>query len=59
MPNVKQAVVESIKTKLYKEQNSLRYRITRNKQIMNKLVEEQTISKRELVELDKIINNLD
>lgn len=56
--NVKKAVIESISCKLKKEQNSLRYKITRNKQIMSKLVDEQTIAKRELAELENIINSL-
>ena len=56
--NIKKAVHGSIVAKLRKEQNNLRYRIKRNKNTMRDLVEDQTRSKRELAEIEKLIRGM-
>ncbi len=56
--NIKKAVHDSIVKKLELEQSKLRGEIRSNKYKMNNLVGVQTRKKRELVELQKIINSL-
>ena len=48
----------SIAKKLELEQNKLRYEIYTNKRKINGLVEQQTLKKRELGELQKLIKQL-
>ena len=56
--NIKKAVHYPIQKKLEKEQNILKNKIGMNKYKMKRLVEEQTLMKRELAELQKLISEV-
>jgi len=53
--NIKKDVHKRIITKLEKERGILRHKIFRNKLVMANIVKDQTLNKRELAELQKLI----
>jgi regulator of replication initiation timing len=54
---IRKKVLDDIRSRLLKELQSIDWKIRGNKSSMNKLVEEQTVLKRERVELHKILNS--
>lgn len=51
-------VKESLQKRLEKEQHKLRYKVQTNKREMKSLVESQTMMKREIAELNVLIQSL-
>ena len=55
---VRKQVLENIRKMLEEKQNSLRWKIQDNKRKLHDLVREQSIAKRELGELQKLIRGV-
>lgn len=58
MAQVKKEVILSLRQRLEREQNKLRYDIANRTRAINKLAHEQEIAKREIAELHKLIKTL-
>ncbi len=57
--NIKSTAIANVKSKLISEQNKNKRKLNYNKHEMKKLVDEQTILKREIAEFGQLVRELD
>lgn len=58
MPTIRQKVLQSVIVRLLNEQHNIRSKLFTNKFAFRKLTDEQTILKRELAVLEKLIRSV-